>query len=160
MKSRVLLVVLGGLLLFGAGCGGGGGNASTLYTITVGLSYTVSDEDYGDETTMTIGSIEVRSDKSLKVKCSWKAKTSNNRTVSKYSDRGNVNIYITDANGKSYKHTGGEGAAYTQTELGASPVYGGYYFEPLDNTETSITFYDGDNHQSLGPISLKVANNQ
>jgi hypothetical protein len=160
MKRMVLLFILGGLLLFGAGCGGGGGssgggngsednNSSSTVTIDnyvqgtypIGLYYTFTNTS-GDKIKMTIDSIEVRANKSLRVYCTWTATNNSGRDeIIKATDEYHATFYLVDNNGEPYYHTYGTGAAYTTTVLNPT-AEGSYYFPALNSGVTSFYFYD------------------
>jgi hypothetical protein len=165
MKRMGLLVVLGGLLLFGAGCGGsgsnGGNNNNNSSTVTIdgykegtyeiGLYYTVTNSD-GDYIKMTVVNIEVKSN-SLKVNCTWTATNNSGKDkIFKLSDEDTTNFYIVDNENHHHDHISGTGAAYTKTVLSETAVEGAYYFEALDDDVESIYFYDSVYDQQTGRI--------
>jgi hypothetical protein len=167
MKKWALMIMLGGLLLTVAGCssGGGGGSNGDGNTIPVNVSYTVKNSvTSGDYVTMTIINIEVQSDKTLKFNCKWTAVNNSGcdeivklSDKDKYiSDTNQTSVYLLANNGSgaTYNHFNGTGAAYNQTVLSTSPVYGAYYFPALGDSVKSIYFCDDDYGEQVGPITV------
>ncbi|HEY8462493.1 MAG TPA: hypothetical protein VIM29_00450 [Bacillota bacterium] len=187
MRKLIISMILGGLLLTAVGCGGGGGgndipgtdpvpspnlnpyiDISKVGEYELNLSYqTTTSRQNPDIVTMTITSIEVQSDKKLKVNCRWTEKIVASDTDFIYKpadkpsdnpkDKGKTDFYIIcngDAN-NIYYHISGGGAAYNKTRLSSSPVYGFYIFPQLGSTVQTISFWDNVYDKMLGPIIVK-----
>jgi hypothetical protein len=164
MKKVVLALILGGLILAGTGCGGGGGssnggdNEGFIATVDVDLGYQVNTSDTSTNTVaMTIKSIGVKSDKTLKVNCIWVGQNNSSDPddlIKKLSDKGTKTFYMYDNNRKKYYHTAGTGAAYAETIIDTTGVSGAYYFPALDSSATKVYFYDTTYSQTIGPIDV------
>jgi hypothetical protein len=173
MKRLMLLIMLGGLLLAVAGCssggGGGGGNdgnggngnigepvgsinVAVPGTYQINSAYQITKN--GATIKLTLQSIQVTSDHKLKLNCIWLAQ-GGSVTVEKESDSGNTRMYLKDNTGRVYGHYQGEGAAYTKLTLPiGTSVTGAFYFYALNNTAEFITFFDDNQNQKIGPITV------
>ena len=79
-------------------------------------------------------------------------------TVTKRSDQGNGNMYVTDNLGNHYAHIGGGGAAYSSvTVADGATVSGSFEFNPPPIDAFVFVFHDDDNGIVIGGISLNSA---
>lgn len=76
-------------------------------------------------------------------------------SVTKRSDEGNRNMYLTDNHGKRYDHVTGGGAAYTSMGISdGAPVSGWFDFGTAAIGAFTFDFHDDDNGIVIGGISL------
>jgi hypothetical protein len=76
-------------------------------------------------------------------------------TVTKRSDQGNGNMYVTDNLGNRYAHIGGGGAAYSSVAVtDGTTVSGSFEFNAPPAGAFVFEFHDDDNGIVIGGISL------
>ncbi|MGC1378753.1 MAG: hypothetical protein WA821_21150, partial [Anaerolineales bacterium] len=83
----------------------------------------------------------------------------NNTIVTKRSDEGNRNVYVTDEYGKRYDHVAGGGMAYFDGNMGAGVTMGGSFdFGVAAVGAFTFTYHDEDNGILIGGITLSPQN--
>jgi hypothetical protein len=76
-------------------------------------------------------------------------------TVTKRSDQGNGNMYVTDNLGNYYTHIGGGGAAYSSVDvIDGATVSGSFEFKEPPVGAFVFNFHDDDNGIVIGGIAL------
>ena len=99
---------------------------------------------------MAIMSVEVSPEGYMKFNVSWTATVVQNKPgytvyLTKYSDVGDPNMYITDNLGNRYDHIRLGGAAARDVHFSnRQTAYGWYAFPPAKDGATSFTFHDDD----------------
>ncbi len=83
----------------------------------------------------------------------------NNTIVTKRSDEGNRNVYLTDEHGKRYDHIAGLAAAYADVNMGiGGGLLGIFDFGPAAVGAFTFTYHDEDNGILVGGFTLSPGN--
>jgi hypothetical protein len=125
------------------------------HTINRCMRVTISSNTFAGVVDECVTTVTIQADGYMKFGFSWTAYFPPSVPyITKYSDAGNRNMYITDNAGHRYDHVQVGGAAHGAWLFNGETKGGWFLFPPAERDATTFAFYDDDHGEVITDIVL------